>query len=327
MYCNSLLPVIRLNKILVFLSLLLSTACSERHLPDFLKFKNQAAAEGEILIPVARVHDNYLYEQDLEGIVDKGISPSDSASIVTRYIDSWIKKQLLIAEAASQIDFDEAELERKILDYRYALMVYEFEKNHVNQKLDHEVSEEEIKEYYNHNKANFELKQNIIKGIFAKVPQEAPRVGRLRTLFQNKIDNEAKEEIKSYCLSFAASYSLDDSVWYNFEDIIKNTPLVSIPNKVQFLRENKFVETSDDIYVYLLKITDYKISDQISPLEFVKDDIAKIILNKRKVALTQKLKEEIYHEAKQSKEFEIFTTQSVQQDVKQHNIPAKEDIQ
>lgn len=326
MYCNKLLPAINSNKILILFTLLVvGTACNERYLPDFLKFKNQQAEEGKTLIPIARVYDNYLYKQDLEGMVDKGTSSSDSAGIVGRYIDSWIKKQLLIAEAAAQIDFDEAELERKILDYRYALMVYEFEKNHVNQKADKEVSENEIKEYYRDNKANFELKQNIIKGIFAKVPQEAPRIGRLRTLFQGKQDEEAREEIKSYCLSFATSYSMDDSVWYNFEDVIKNTPLVSIPNKVQFLRENKFVETSDDIYVYFLRITDYKISDQISPIEFVRGDIAQIIRNKRKVALTRKLEEEIYSSAKKKKEFEIFTTQSIRQDVTKNNASPEED--
>ncbi len=325
MYCNNSLPAIRLHKILVFFTLLFTVACNERHLPDFLKFKNQEAEEGEERIPVAKVYDNYLYEQDLEGIVDKGTSPADSASIVSRYIDSWIRKQLLIAEAASQIDFDEAELERKMLDYRYALMVYEYEKNHVNQEVEHDVSEEEIEEYYKNNKANFELKQNIIKGIFAKVPQEAPRIGRLKTLFQSKPDEGAREEIKSYCLSFAASYSLDDSVWYNFEDIIKHTPLVSIPNKVQFLRENKFVETSDDLYVYFLRITDYKISDQISPLEFVRDDIIKIIRSKRKIALTRKLEEEIFNEAKENKKFEIFTTQS--QSIRQDDTETKTPVQ
>jgi hypothetical protein len=282
-------------------------ACQEKNLPTFLRFKNQEAEEGEVMIPVARVYDNYLYLQDLEGIVDEDVSPADSASIMNRYVDSWIRKQLLIAEAATQIDFDEVELERKMLDYRFALMVYEFEKKYVNQRVDTDVSENEINAYYQENKDNFELKQNIIKGIFAKVPKEAPRMGRLRKLFQTKLSEEVREEIKSYSLSFAASYSLDDSVWYDFEDVIKNTPLVSIPNKVQFLRENEFIETSDDIYVYFVKVLEYKITDQISPLEFVRDDIVKIITNKRKVALTQKLEEEIFKEASENKEFEIYT--------------------
>ena len=283
-----------------------TSACQERDLPGFLQFKNQEASEGVIRRPVARVYENYLYEQDLEGIVDENATPEDSASLVSRYVDTWVKKQLLLAEAASQMEIDEAELERKILDYRYALIVYEFEKNYVNQEIDTEVDEDEIEEYYKGHQENFELKQNIIKGVYAKVPQEAPRVGRLRKLFQGELDDKAREEIRSYCLSFASAYSLDDSTWYNFEEIIANTPLVSIPNKVQFLQKNEFIETSDDIYVYFVKVQDYKISDQISPLEFVKDDIVKIITNQRKVALTQELEEEIYRDAKKNNEFEVY---------------------
>lgn len=286
--------------------IVLATACQENNLPSFLRFKNQEAEVGKVLTPVARVYDNYLYKEDLEGIVDANANPEDSTNIMGRYIDSWVRKQLLITEAANQIDFDEAELERKILDYRYALMVYEFEKKYVNQRVDSEVDQDEIEAYYRENKANFELKQNIIKGIFAKVPKEAPRTGRLKKLFESELDEEAREEIKSYCLSFAASYSLDDSVWYDFEDVIKNTPLVSIPNKVQFLRSNDFIETSDDIYVYFVRVLDYKISDQISPLEFVKDDIVQIIRNQRKVALTQKLEEDIFDEASENNDFEIY---------------------
>ena len=288
------------------LLVLLAGACQERSLPGFLQFKNQEADEGVIRRPVARVYENYLYEQDLEGIVDENATPEDSASLVGRYVDTWVKKQLLLAEAASQMDIDEAELERKILDYRYALIVYEFEKNYVAQEIDNDVDEDEIEEYYQAHQENFELKQNIIKGVYAKVPQEAPRVGRLRKLFQGELDDDAREEIRSYCLSFASAYSLDDSTWYNFEEIIANTPLVSIPNKVQFLQKNEFIETSDDIYVYFVKVQDYKISDQISPLEFVKDDIVKIITNQRKVALTQQLEEDIYRDAKKNNEFEVY---------------------
>ena len=307
MYYNESFNRLRRIKVGSFLALiLLLGSCKERSLPDFLRFKNQETSEDVIRHPVARVYENYLYEQDLEGIVDEDATPEDSASLVGRYVDTWVKKQLMLAEAATQMDIDEAELERKILDYRYALIVYEFEKNYVNQEVDTEVSESEIEKYYREHQENFELKQNIIKGIYAKVPQEAPRIGRLRKLFQGELDEQAREEIRSYCLSFASTYSLDDSTWYNFEGIIANTPLVSIPNKVQFLQKNEFIETSDDIYVYLVKVQDYKISDQISPLEFVRDDIEKIITNQRKVALTQELEEEIYRDAKKKNEFEIY---------------------
>ena len=67
-----------------------------------------------------------------------------------------------------------------------------------------------------------------------------------------------------------------------------------------------YVEESDSSYLYLFKIDKYKISDETSPLEFVKDDIKNIILNKRRVDLAKNLENGIYERAKENEDFEIF---------------------
>lgn len=255
--------------------------------------------------PVARVHNQYLYTTDLEGLMRKNISKSDSASLAERYIQSWIKKQLLVNEAASRSDFDKEALEAKVVNYRYDLMIHELEKNYIENELNNEVSEEEIINYYKENLENFELKQNIIKCIYLKIPNDAPKLQRVKKLLQSANSKE-KDELKSYAYRFSPSYSLQDSTWMNFEEIIAHTPFAGIANKVQFLKSNSFSEMKDDDYSYYLKIYDYKISDQISPLEFVKEQITNIIINKRKKALAQKLEEQIYSKAVNDKDFEIF---------------------
>jgi hypothetical protein len=83
--------------------------------------------------------------------------------------------------------------------------------------------------------------------------------------------------------------------------------LADIPNKVQFLRNYSYYETSDENYLYFLKVDAYRISDNLSPLEFVRDDIKNILLNKRKVELVRKLEDEVYTAAQRNKEFEILT--------------------
>lgn len=271
----------------------------------YLKMKEEDKAVLEGQAKIARVNDKFLFKADLADIVPAGSSSGDSARMVKRYINSWVRKQLLIDEAASKIEFDQQELERKILDYRYALMVYEYEKHYVNATLQKEVNEEEVKAYYEAHKDNFELKQNIIKGLYVKVPKEAPRLNKLREFIEAD-DSEEKEKLKSYCYRFAADFMLDDAAWVNFEELMVNTPLMSIPNKVQWLRANKYVETSDDRYLYFLKITDYKISNELSPLEFVRDQIETIIINKRKAELAARLENEIYEKAQKSKAFDVY---------------------
>tara|TARA_R110002049_G_scaffold26502_1_gene92164 strand:+ start:105 stop:989 length:885 start_codon:yes stop_codon:yes gene_type:complete len=260
---------------------------------------------NEDRIPVARVYDLYLYADDLVGVVPNGTTSLDSGRITEAYVRNWLVKQLMTREANAYLSINMNEVERKVQDYRYALIAYEYEKQMVNEQLDTEVSQEEIRQYYEENKENYELKQNIIRGWYAKIPKGAPRINQVPGWF--KSDSEkSKEEFRLYCVQFADIYHLEDSTWLNFDDVIRNTPLAGVPNKVQFLQENEFVETADNEFNYYLKIKEYKFSDQISPLEFVADNIASIIVTKRRVDLVEKMEREIYEKASRQKNFEIF---------------------
>lgn len=272
---------------------------------DLIQMKQDSPVSDEERVPVARVNQAFLYNDELSGIVLPGSSKEDSIIWVEAFVNSWIRKQLLIQEAAKKININEAEVERKILDYRYSLIAYEYQTFYVKQNLDTAVSSTEIESYYKENLDNFILKQNIVRATFVKVPKTAPRTNKVKELIYSKKDKD-RADLKSYCLSFSTAYHLVDSSWMVFDELVKNSPLAEIPNKIQFLKATPFYETSDDTYLYFLKVVEYRISDNISPLEFVKNDIRAIILNKRKVALAKQLEEEVYRTAVSEKEFEIY---------------------
>jgi hypothetical protein len=254
---------------------------------------------------VARVNNAFLFKDELMGIAASGSSKEDSAARVEAYIDSWIRKELLIQEAARKININEAEVERKILDYRYSLIAYEYQSYYIKQNLDTVFDESEIKEYYESNIDNFILKQNIVRATFIKVPKNAPKMNQLKEWMYSQ-DEEDKQSLKSYCLSFSVAYHISDSSWMIFDDLVRNSPLMELPNKIQFLKANPYHETEDESYYYFLKVDEYRISDNVSPLEFVTDEIKNIILNKRKVELAKKLEDEVYENALEEKDFEIL---------------------
>src|SRR5688572_11874339 len=138
---------------------------------DFIKMRNKNPGEDENRQPVARVNTAFLYKDELQGIVPPNATKEDSASWVEAYIDSWIRKQLLIQEASRKININEAEVERKILDYRYSIIAYEYQTQYIKQNLDTLVNAPEIEVYYKNNIDNFILKQNIIRATFMKVPK------------------------------------------------------------------------------------------------------------------------------------------------------------
>ena len=272
---------------------------------ELIRRKNERPTAAQGPRPVARVNDVYLYETDLYGIVDERTAPDDSLARVTAYVNSWIRKQLIIQEATRRMDIDEAEVERKVLEYRYSLIGYAYQNYYIQQHLDENIGVQEITDYYNTHLDNFTLKQNIVQGTFIKVPRTAPRTNKIKDMIFSRKDKD-QEELRSYCLSFSTAYHLNDSTWMAFDKLVVNSPIAEIPNKIQFLKTNPYYETSDTDHLYFLKVDHYKISDNVSPLEFVKEDIRNILLNKRKVELARALEDEVYENAVKQKNFEIF---------------------
>ena len=278
---------------------ILFTAC------DLIKMKANNSDGDSDRQPAARANDSYLYKDELVGIIAPGTPEADSAKLVEAYINTWVRKQLLIQEASRKIDINEAQVERKILDYRYSIIAYEYQTYYIKQHLDTAVSASEIETYYKGNIDNFVLKQNIVQGTFIKIPKNAPRTQKIKELIFSTRDKE-QNELKSYCLSFSVAYHISGTNWVVFDELVKNSPMAEYPNKIQFLKSTPYFETSDENFLYFLRIAQYRISDNVSPLEFVKDDIRNIILNKRKVELAKQLEDEVYEYALDQNQFEIY---------------------
>ncbi len=272
---------------------------------DLIQIKRGKKGSDESRKPVARVNQSFLYLDELKGIVPKDATATDSAARISSYVTSWIRKQLLLNEAAKNIDINEAEVERRVEEYRYSLIGYEFQNFYIKKNLNDSVSSTEIAAYYKTHLDNFVLKQNIVQGTYIKVPKTAPRIQRIKPLvFSNKA--KEMEELKSYCLSFSAEYQLPDSTWIELDKLVANSPMATIPDKIQFLRNYRYYETNDQDFLYFLKVDAFKIVDNVSPVEFVESEIKNIILNKRKVELAKKLEDEVYENGVKRKEFEVF---------------------
>ncbi|HEY9117019.1 MAG TPA: peptidyl-prolyl cis-trans isomerase [Roseivirga sp.] len=254
---------------------------------------------------VASVGDSFLFEADIANLIEPGMSAEDSAMITEQYVKNWVKKELLIKEANNNISINQSEIERKVAEYRYTLLSYEYQKLKVQQSLDTVVSDEEIIEYYVGNQENFSLRQNIFRGRFLKINQQAPKKADVRRWIKSSRPQDLNS-LKDYAFQFANTYSLEDSTWLRFDDITKNSPFTTVSNKIQFLKNTRYAEESDSLYLYFLKIDEYKISDEISPLEFVKEDIKNIILNKRKVTLAKNLENDIFQKAKENEDYKIY---------------------
>lgn len=260
--------------------------------------------EADKGIVLARAFDNHLYVSDLEGVIPAGSDAGDSISMVRDFIDNWVRQQIVLRQAEKNLKSGQMDFEKQLEAYKNSLVIFEFESNLIKQNLDTTVTEDEIKQYYNENQSNFELRENILKVKYVKLLKDIESRSRIRRLMQSN-DPDNIDELELYCADYAVNYFLDDETWLYFNDLLKEIPLKDY-NQESYLRNNKFLEIESDNFIYLLMIVDYKMKEGISPLSLELENIRQIIINRRKISLIKNMRESLYNEAVRKGDFELF---------------------
>ena len=263
---------------------------------DFKKDKNKNA--------IARVYDKYLYSYEIKDLVPKDATPQDSAMIVKSFVDDWIKQNIVLHQAENNLLDEQKNVEKQLQEYRNSLVTFAYEQELVRQRLDTTVTDEEIEKYYNENNKNFLLKSNIIKATFIKASKKTPKIDKLKSWFNSSKEKD-RQLLEKFCFQYAIDYSLNDNDWMQFDDLLKRVPIKTY-DKEEFLRNNRNIETADSANIYLVKITDFKTNESVSPLAFVKDNIKNLIINKRKLALIEQMQKSAFDQALKNNDFEIY---------------------
>ena len=266
------------------------------------KLEKQPAVD---LIPVARVYDQYLYKQELEKIVPIGSNPTDSVEVLRKYAYNWVIEHLLASEASAIPSENNMDIEKKVSDYRFALLAHAHLEQIVSSQLNKEITEEEIQNYYQTHQENFKLKHSIVRGKFIIVPKIAPNSISLKNLIISKNDADVIS-LKEYCENFAEEFSLDENIWLKWEDIVTKTPFRRVPDKTRLLKKTSFTEIQDETYRYYLKIEAYKTIDDISPIQLVREHIKSMVLYKRRIALIKQIKENMLQQAKSNNDYTLY---------------------
>ena len=87
--------------------------------------------------------------------------------------------------------------------------------------------------YYDENKDDLELKENIFKWRYVKTTFFAPKLDLLRNIFRSS-DEEDVEDLMEYCRQFATDYHLEESKWVYFSKFANKLPVkVNNQRKIQ----------------------------------------------------------------------------------------------
>ncbi|MFQ3332135.1 MAG: hypothetical protein ACI8ZH_000015 [Flavobacteriales bacterium] len=228
----------------------------------------------------------------------------DSAFFVERYMNLWIRKQLMIYHAEINLSSDLLDYEKQISEYRSSLLIYAYQQELINQNFDTSITNKEITDYYNQYREEFKLVKNIFRGRYIVVDKSAPKLKVLSKWY--KSDKTANiENLTDYCQQFSKEYYLADSSWQYFSTINNKLPAF-ITEEKYFLENTKGVWFEDQQYRYYIYIKDYKIKGSISPLALEREKIRNVLLNKNKIQYLKQLEDELYQNGLALKKIKIY---------------------
>jgi len=256
-------------------------------------------------VAVAGVGKEILYYDEIPEIIQNGIDETDSIALVQNYINRWAKRELLIQKAEQNLSTEfKDEIDRQLEESRANLLIYQYQKQMMLEKLDTVITESELENYYAANESSFVLGTNIVKALFIKLPVETPELYKIRSLARSNNQKDLMQ-LESYCYQFAEKYDDFDEEWVTMNRLSVELQ-EDIDNEENFLKRNSFFETSDSVSVYLVSIRDYRLRAAIAPYDYVKNDIKRIILNSRRFDFIQGLENGLYNEALKENNFKIF---------------------
>ena len=258
----------------------------------FLIFSCTEEAGEEKGKALVQVYDEFLYEKDIKNLLSGEETPEDSALIINAYIERWLRNQVMLYEAARQIE-DMKSIDDLVEDYKNSLILYDYEEQLTTARLDTVVRENEIKEYYIEHQKDFVLNQNIVGLMWWQDVQ----------VNDENLDIEAlRDSLRNGSLSFKpVADSLGQMDYFSYRDLTRKFPELdpaNLPGQPFSISRNGTGWT----VVLLEKVAE----GATAPLPFVRDEIEKLILHRRKIKLLQKIKEDNYQRALKRNQIKYF---------------------
>ncbi len=252
---------------------------------------------------VARAYGNYLRIDDLQGLVQSGMTKEDSTAVVDNYINQWLQQQVVLHKAEKNVSDD---FQEQLKNYKNNLLTYEYERQVIAQLLDTHVADDEIQQYYDSHRDDFLLKSNIVRAIYLKVNAASPCVARLKKLMSKKqLNDEDMQDLQHIAAAHGVDYYFDEDTWMPFQKLQTLVPIETY-NEVAFHKNNRNVIISDSLLMYVVGILDYKVVDETSPLEYEYDHIRTVLLNTRKIDIIENMQRDLLKKAEINNDIERY---------------------
>jgi Arc/MetJ family transcription regulator len=248
---------------------------------------------------VASVGKDTLYAQDINAYLDKVASSSvDSHVLVEKHITRWVRDKALFQTALENLPKQKTNKEEALQAYYETLIRQTYRNAFVNNKLDKEIREDTLQQYYKAKESQFKLNNPVCRVRYLALPPAAPKQDQLAFWFRST-KNYHLDSLFRYAQRHARSFALDNKQWYYYANLKDRFQLPASGR--EFLRKQQVYQTRlDSATVLHMAIQDHRLAGDIAPFPLVKGEIRQRLLNDRKQALLKNMEQAVLRQARQN---------------------------
>lgn len=267
----------------------LATMVSCRELPDYLVGNNT----------LARVGRNELSTTEVKQAIPTNLKGEDSVVFAKHYIDKWLVRQLKIEEADELFSTSVNDIEKMVEDYRQTLLTSKVDQYYVDKLMTNELSDDDIANYYNTHKSDFTLDRTLVKGRILRFDENYRQSKRLKEQMRKAATSPTDAKTFSDVCE-KNGFVLTDyrSEWVNFSDFLANLPTTRSQDYDPLLDKMDIQEMEANDARYYFDFTSVCRKGNVAPLEFVSENIRRILLTQRRSEIIKAHEEEIIKRAK-----------------------------
>jgi hypothetical protein len=254
---------------------------------------------------IARVGDKILYKSDLKDLFQPNMSKDDSLKILNNFIESWARKQIILQKATFNLSSEqEDELEKMVKNYKEDLYINSYKAELVIQNIDSVIDNKTINEFYTANNSIFNLNEDILRYRMISFQSNDKKAASMKELFKKNDSISSSKLITGDYLYL--SIQMNDSTWIKYTDFLNKYPFSKNIDKENLLKSNQALEYKEGKITHYIYVKSALQRGQTAPIQFISDDIVKMIIHQKKLKYLQDLENKLIQEAIQNNTYEKY---------------------
>ena len=221
----------------------------------------------------------------------QGAEAEEHRELIVR---AWLKESLMYDLALSNL-YNKAEIDMLVESYRRSLVAHQYQEQLIEEQMAGRISEEDVRGFYDDNQRLFKLDATLVKGLFLKIPVDAPEINKIKEWYKSSSINDI-EKIEKYSLKNAVNYDYFYDRWVSVEEIARSFPANWGDPEAQ-VRRGRQVEERDSAFFYLLNIRQIMYKGDTQPYEYAREKARSMIVNQRRMDFLRAFEEDLYRQA------------------------------